>query len=61
LTDIQVDAQNGTVVVTTASVKREKSKKIDTIKKIAAQVEGIGYLEVHWNKDMLTEAAMSYR
>ena len=61
LTDIQVEAQNGTVVVTTTSMKRAKSKKIDTIKKLAGQVDGIGYLEVHWNKDMLTEAAMSYR
>lgn len=61
LTDIQVEAQNGTVVVTTTSMKREKSKKVGAIKKLAGQVDGIGYLEVHWNKDMLTEAAMSYR
>jgi len=61
LTDIHVEVQNGTVIVSTTSIKREKTRKIDAIKKIANQVDGIGYLEVHWNKDMLTEAAMSSR
>ena len=61
LTDIHVQAQNGTVVVTTSSAKREKSKKIDAIKKLAGKVEGIGYLEVHWNKDLITEAVLSSR
>jgi hypothetical protein len=61
LTDIHVHAQNGTVVVTTSSVKREKSKKIENIKEIAGHVKGIGYLEVHWNKDVMAEAAMSCR
>ena len=61
LTDIQVRVQNGTVVVTTSSVKREKKKKIEAVKKLAGEVEGIRYLEVHWNKDILTEAATSFR
>lgn len=61
LTDIHVHAQNGRVVVTTSSVKRERSKKIENIKKIAGHITGIGYLEVHWNKDIMTEAAMSCR
>ena len=56
LTDIRVSADNGTVVVTTTSVKREKTKKIETIKRLAGEINGIGYLEVHWNKDVLTEA-----
>jgi len=60
LTDIHVHAQNGTVIVTTSSIKREKFKKIETIKEVASHVKGIGYLEVHWNKDIITEAAMSY-
>lgn len=61
MTDIHVHAQNGTVVVTTTSLKREKKKKIETIKEIAGEIDGIGYLEVHWNKDTLKEAANSYR
>jgi CHAT domain-containing protein len=61
LTDIHVHVQNGTVVVTTSSVKRERSKKIENIKEIISHVKGIGYLEVHWNKDIMTEAAMSCR
>ena len=61
LTDIHVQAQNGTVVVTTSSVKRERSKKIEKVKKIVGHVKGVGYLEVHWNKDIMTEAAMSCR
>jgi Cytidylate kinase-like family len=61
LTDIHVQANNGTVIVTTSSVKRERSKKIEKIKEIAGQVNGIGYLEVHWNKDILTEAVISCR
>ena len=61
LTDIHVQAQNGKVVVTTSSVKRERSKKIEAIKEIAAHVNGIGYLEVHWNKDIITEAVISCR
>jgi len=54
LTDIQVHAQDGTVVVTTRSMKRGKLKKIETIKEIAGQVNGVGYLEVHWYKDIIT-------
>ncbi len=61
LTDIHVHAQNGTVVVTTSSVKREKLKKVEAIKEIASHVKGIGYLEVHWDKDMIAEAALSSR
>jgi len=61
LTDIQVDAQNGAVVVTTMSMKSNKSKKLATIKKLTKTIEGIDNLEIHWNKDMLAEAAMSYR
>ncbi|WP_300464617.1 cytidylate kinase family protein [Desulfobacula sp.] len=61
MTDIHVHTQNGRVVVTTSSVKREKSRKIETIKEIASHVKGIGYLEVHWNKDIITEAAISCR
>ncbi|WP_080802449.1 hypothetical protein [Desulfamplus magnetovallimortis] len=61
LTDIHVHAQNGTVVVTTTSLKREKEKKIAAIKEVAGQVEGIGYLEVHWNVDPVNEAAVSSR
>ena len=61
LTDIHVHAQNGTVVVTTTSLKREKEKKIAAIKEITGQVEGIGYLEVHWNVDPVNEAALSDR
>jgi hypothetical protein len=61
LTQIHVHAQNGTVVVTTSSVKREKLKKVEAIKEIVSRVEGIGYLEVHWDKDMIAEAALSGR
>ena len=61
LSDIQVHAQNGTVVVTTTCLKREKTKKIATIKEIAGKVEGLGYLEVHWNVDRVNEAAMGNR
>lgn len=61
LTDIHVHAQNGTVVVTTTCLKREKTKKIAAIKDIAGQVEGIGYLEVHWNVDPVNEAALRDR
>ncbi len=61
LTDIQVHAQNGTVVVTTTCLKREKTKKIAAIKEIAGQVEGLGYLEVHWNVDRVNEASIGNR
>ncbi|MFK5953669.1 MAG: hypothetical protein QM498_11470 [Desulfobacterium sp.] len=61
LTDIHVHAQNGTVVVTTSCLKREKTKKIADIKEIAGKVEGMGYLEVHWNVDPVSEAAVSNR
>jgi len=61
LTDIHVHAQNGTVVVTTSCLKREKTKKIAAIKEIAGKVEGMGYLEVHWNVDPVNEAALSNR
>jgi len=61
LTDIHVHAQNGTVVVTTSCLKREKEKKIAAIKEIAGQVDGIGYLEVHWNVDRVNEAALGNR
>ncbi|MCP3941718.1 MAG: cytidylate kinase-like family protein [Desulfobacteraceae bacterium] len=61
LTDIHVHVQDGTVVVTTSSMKREKSKKIETIKEIAGRIEGIRYLEVRWNKDIITEAATIFR
>lgn len=61
LTDVQVHAQNGTIVVTTTSLKREKTKKITAIKEIAEGISDIGYLEVHWNKDLMREAAQSYR
>lgn len=61
LTDIRVSANSGTVVVTTTSVKREKDKKIQAIKRISEEIDGIGYLEVHWNKDILTEASTSFR
>ncbi|WP_457551788.1 cytidylate kinase-like family protein [Desulfobacula sp.] len=61
LTDIRVSADNGTVVVTTTSVKREKTKKIDTIKRLAGEIDGIVHLEVHWNKDVLAEASTSFR
>ncbi|SMC99360.1 hypothetical protein SAMN02746065_11949 [Desulfocicer vacuolatum DSM 3385] len=61
LTNIHVHAQNGTVVVTTTSLKREKAKKVAAIKEIAGKVEGMGYLEVHWNVDMVSEAALGHR
>lgn len=61
LTDIHVHAQNGTVVVTTTSLKREKAKKVAAIKELVSHVEGISYLEVHWNKDLVNEAALTYR
>lgn len=61
LTDIHVQANNGTVVVTTTSVKREKSKKINSIKETVGKIKDVSFLEVHWNKDIISEASNSFR
>lgn len=53
MTDVSVQARDGSVIVSTKSGKREKRKKIETIKKLAGSIEGVNYVEVHVEKTLL--------
>lgn len=61
MSDVQVKARDGTVVVTVKAMKREKRKKAAAIKELAGGIEGVNYVEVHLIKDIFGEAAQSFR
>ncbi len=61
MSDVRVKARDGTVVVTTKAMKREKRKKAAAIKELAGGIEGVSYVEVHLIKDIFGEAAQSFR
>ena len=59
--NVMVQADGRTVVVETQSIKREKQKKAETIRELAAGVEGVGEVEVHVVNDIFRQAAESHR
>lgn len=59
--DVRVQARSGTLVVETAALKREKRKRVNTIREIAGAIPGVRYVEVHVNNDIFRQAAESFR
>ena len=57
ITDVKVQARDGSVIVLTKAISPQKRKKIATIKELAGNVEGVSYVEVHVKKNILGEAA----
>lgn len=57
MTDIKVEARDGSVLVFTKALNRQKRDKITTIKELAGRVDGVSYVEVHVKKNLLGEAA----
>ena len=57
MADVKVQARDGSVVVSTRASTRQKRKKTETIKALAGQVDGVGYVEVHVKKNFLKETA----
>ena len=57
--DITVTAQGGTVVVRTKALKREKRKKVESIRALAGQIPGVSYVEVHVVSNIFRQAAES--
>ncbi len=53
MTDISVQARDGSVIVSTKAGNRQKRKKVETIKELAGKVEGVRYVEVHVKKNLL--------
>ena len=53
MTDISVQARDGSVIVETKAGSRQKRKKIETIKELAGDVGGVRYVEVHVKKNLL--------
>jgi cytidylate kinase len=45
--DVQVKANGGTIIVESRAIRRNKQKKVETIKDLAKGVEGVDYVEVH--------------
>lgn len=61
LTDIQVEARDGTVIVTSKALKRERQKKASTIKELAGAIAGVKFVEVHLINYVIRAAAESNR
>ena len=59
--DVKVRANNGTLVIETTALKREKQKRTDLIKEIAGDIAGVEYVEVHVINDILRQAVESFR
>ncbi|MDY6830429.1 MAG: cytidylate kinase family protein [Thermodesulfobacteriota bacterium] len=47
MSDMQVQARDGSVVVTTRALNRRKRETVEAIKQLAGQIPGVGYVEVH--------------
>jgi len=56
MADVKVQARDGSVVVLTKASNRQRRKKIETIKELAGNVEGVRYVEVHVQKNILGAA-----
>ena len=52
MADVAVQAKDGAVVVSTRASNRRKREKVETIKELAGQVDGVGYVEVHVKKNL---------
>ncbi len=61
MSDIDVQSRDGRVIVTTKALRRDKQKKTLAIKELAGSVEGVNFVEVHFNNDIFKEAAQSLR
>ncbi len=57
---IKVQARDGSVVVITKALNREKRKKIATIKELAGEVDGVSYVEVHVKNNILKSGRSIY-
>lgn len=47
MTDVSVQAKDGSVVISTRALNRQKRKKVEAIRQLAGQIPGVGYVEVH--------------
>lgn len=61
MSDVQVEAHDGRVKVTSKAMKRERQKKAATIKALAGEVEGVQFVEVHLINYVIRAAAESFR
>lgn len=59
--DVRVRADDSTIVVETKAIRKEKQKRIETIKELARGVEGVGYVEVHVANNLFRQTAESSR
>ncbi len=59
--DVRVRANNGTLVVETTALKREKRKRTNTIREMAGNIPGVEYVEVHVLNDIFRQAMESFR
>jgi len=57
MADIKVQVRDGSVVVSTKVSKRQKRKKIESIKQLAGNIDGVNYVEVHAKRNNLKELA----
>jgi hypothetical protein len=55
MSNINVRAQDGAVIVTTRASTRDKRKKIAAIKELACNINGVNYVEVHVKKNISQE------
>ena len=61
MSDVQVEASDGRVKVTSKAMKRERQKKAAAIKAMAGEVEGVEFVEVHLINYVIRAAAESFR
>ncbi len=47
MSDVDVQARDGSVVVETRALRHRKREKIEAIKQLAGEIDGVGYVEVH--------------
>lgn len=59
--DIRVGANNGKLIITLLSLRREKKKKTKIIKEMIDDIPGVDYVEVHVINDFFGQAAESFR
>lgn len=55
--DIRVEANDGTVVAHVKSLKRDQRKKQEAVRRLAGEVPGVEYVEVHVINDIFGQAA----
>ncbi len=59
--DIRVRVSDGTVVAHVLSLRRDQRKKQEVVRKLAGEVPGVSYVEVHVINDVFSQAAQSER